>query len=48
MKHLVDAYVLSELTRSVPSPPVIRWSRDHGAEVAINPIILGESNVKFS
>ena len=42
MKHLVDANVLSEITRPFPEPRVIRWLRDHEAEVVVNPIALGE------
>ena len=42
MKHLVDANVLSEVTRPLPDPRVIRWLRDHEAEVVVNPIVLGE------
>lgn len=42
MKYLVDANVLSEVTRPLPEPRVIQWLRDHEAEVVVNPIILGE------
>jgi predicted nucleic acid-binding protein len=42
VKHLVDANVLSEVTRPTPEPRVIRWLCDHEAEIVVNPIILGE------
>lgn len=42
MKFLVDANVLSELSRASPSPEVIDWLRRHEAELAIDPFILGE------
>ena len=42
MKYLVDANVLSEVTRPLPEPRVIRWLRDHESDVVVNPIILGE------
>ena len=42
MTYLVDANVLSELTKPAPQPNVVRWLRDHEADIAIDPIILGE------
>ena len=42
MKFLVDANVLSEVTRPQASAPVIRWLRDHEADFVVNPIVLGE------
>jgi hypothetical protein len=40
--YLVDANVVSELTKPAPQPNVVRWLRDQEAEIAIDPIILGE------
>jgi toxin FitB len=40
--YLVDANVLSELTKPAPQPSVMRWLRDHEAEIAVDPVILGE------
>ena len=42
MKFLVDANVLSELSRASPSAEVIDWLRRHEADLAIDPVILGE------
>jgi predicted nucleic acid-binding protein len=42
VKYLVDANVLSEPTRSAPDLNVIEWLRRHEAELAVDPIILGE------
>lgn len=42
MKYLVDANVLSETTKPNPDADVVQWLRDHEAELAANPIILGE------
>lgn len=42
MKYLVDANVLSEGMRSQPSPEVVSWLARHEAQLAIDPIILGE------
>ena len=39
---LVDANVVSELSRSQPNARVISWMRQHERELAVNPIILGE------
>jgi toxin FitB len=42
MKYLVDANVLSELTKPSPAVKVLNWFMEHEAEVAVDPIILGE------
>lgn len=42
MKYLVDANVLSETTKPTPNADVVQWLRDHEAELAANPIVLGE------
>lgn len=42
MRYLVDANVLSESTRKVPHPRVISWLRRHEADLAVNPVVLGE------
>lgn len=42
MKFLVDANVLSELTRPRPQPRVVAWLRENESELAVNPVILGE------
>ena len=42
MKYLVDANVLSEVTRPAPDARVIHWLRSHEADVALTPIVLGE------
>jgi predicted nucleic acid-binding protein len=42
VRFLVDANVLSEPTKPVPSPRVVQWLREHEARLAINPIVLGE------
>lgn len=42
MRFLVDANVLSEPTRPTPDPGVIRWLREHEADLVVDPIILGE------
>ncbi|WP_165233795.1 PIN domain-containing protein [Aquisphaera insulae] len=42
MTYLVDANVLSEATRQMPEATVLRWLESHEAELAVNPIILGE------
>jgi predicted nucleic acid-binding protein len=39
---LVDANVLSEATRPDPNPKVLEWLAGHEAEIAVDPIILGE------
>jgi hypothetical protein len=42
VKYLVDANVLSEPTKPMPDPRVVEWLRAHEADIAVNPIILGE------
>ena len=42
MKYLVDANVLSEPTKPTPDPLVIDWLRAHEADIAVDPVILGE------
>jgi predicted nucleic acid-binding protein len=42
VKYLVDANVLSETTKPTPNADVVQWLRDHEAELAANPIVLGE------
>jgi predicted nucleic acid-binding protein len=42
VKYLVDANVLSEPTNPSPEPRVIEWLRAHEADIAIDPIVLGE------
>jgi predicted nucleic acid-binding protein len=40
--YLVDANVLSELTKPLPSDRVIDWLRWNETKLVVNPIILGE------
>jgi predicted nucleic acid-binding protein len=42
VKYLVDANVLSEPTKPSPDPRVIQWLRANEAEIAVDPVILGE------
>lgn len=42
MTYLVDANVLSELTKPAPHLRVVEWLRDNEREIAVDPIILGE------
>jgi predicted nucleic acid-binding protein len=42
LKYIVDANVLSELTRPAPNAAVVEWLRDHEGDIALTPIILGE------
>ena len=42
MTYLVDANVLSEATKPSPEPKVVEWLRANEAELAVDPIILGE------
>ena len=42
MKYLVDANVLSEVTRPHASANVIQWLQDHEANFVVNPVVLGE------
>jgi predicted nucleic acid-binding protein len=40
--HLVDANVLSEATKPDPDARVVEWLRGNEAEIAVDPIILGD------
>jgi hypothetical protein len=42
MKFLVDANVLSEVTRPEPFAKVVEWLRKHERDLAVTPIVLGE------
>ena len=42
MKYLVDANVLSEVTKPSPDQRVLDWLRAHEAEIVVDPVILGE------
>lgn len=42
MTFLVDANVLSELTRAEPSVKVVEWLSRHERELVVDPVILGE------
>src|SRR5262245_60995044 len=42
MTHLVDANVLSEPTKPVPSRKVIDWLTVHEGELVVDSIVLGE------
>lgn len=42
MRYLVDANVLSELTKSDRDEGVVNWLRFNEREIAVDPIILGE------
>jgi len=42
MTYLVDANVLSEATKASPELKVLEWLRANEAELAVDPIILGE------
>jgi predicted nucleic acid-binding protein len=42
VSYLVDANVLSEATKASPEPKVLEWLRANEAELAMDPIILGE------
>jgi predicted nucleic acid-binding protein len=42
MTFLVDANVLSEATKPEPAPQVLEWLAAHEAEIAVDPVILGE------
>ena len=42
MTYLVDANVLSEPTRKRPTERVVEWLRENEAELAVDPIIVGE------
>ncbi len=42
MTFLVDANVLSELTKPQPDPKVLAWLRRHESRIVVDPVILGE------
>jgi predicted nucleic acid-binding protein len=42
VKYLVDANVLSEPTKPSPNLRVVDWLRAHEADLAVDPVILGE------
>lgn len=42
MTYLVDANVLSEATKAAPAAKVVDWLTRHEAEIALDPIIVGE------
>lgn len=42
MTFLVDANVLSEATKPLPEPAVVRWLRSNEAELVVDPIVVGE------
>jgi hypothetical protein len=42
LSYLVDASVLSEVTRPSPNPSVLRWLKQNEREIAVDPVILGE------
>lgn len=42
MKYLVDANVLSEITRPEPCAAVVEWLRKHERDLIVTPIVLGE------
>jgi predicted nucleic acid-binding protein len=45
MTHLVDANVLSEPTKPVPSSKVIDWLTVHEGELVVDSIVLGELRI---
>lgn len=42
MIYLVDANVLCEPTKPEPDPKVVAWLRANEADLAVDPVILGE------
>ena len=42
MRFLVDANVLSEVTRAAPDQRVVEWLRHNERDLAVDPFILGE------
>jgi predicted nucleic acid-binding protein len=42
VKHLVDANVLSEVTKPDPDPRVVEWLRRNERSIVVDPIVLGE------
>jgi predicted nucleic acid-binding protein len=45
MTYLVDANVLSELTKRSPNPKVVSWLSTHEDEIAVDAVILGEIEI---
>ena len=45
MTYLVDANILSEVTKPSPDPRVVDWLRVNELQTVVDPIILGE--IKF-
>jgi predicted nucleic acid-binding protein len=41
-RYLVDANVLSQVSRPDPDDRVVTWLRDNEADIAVDPVILGE------
>jgi predicted nucleic acid-binding protein len=44
--YLVDANVLSEATRPTPNTRVVSWLRRNEADLAVDPIVVGEIRFK--
>lgn len=42
MRYLVDTCVLSESTRPAPNERALRWLVENQADLAVDPIVLGE------
>lgn len=42
MRYLVDADVLSELTKPAPDQRAVQWLYRNESELAVSPIVLGE------
>ena len=42
MIYLVDANIISEVTKPAPQPQVVEWIKLHEPDIAVDPIILGE------
>jgi len=42
VRYLVDANVLSEPTKPTPDRRVLEWLREHEADIAVDPVVLGE------
>src|SRR5215831_8227145 len=45
MNYLVDANVLSEMTKPSPDSKVVQWLTTHEASLVVDPIILGEVRI---
>ena len=41
--YLVDANVLSEVTKRTPDSRVVGWLRDNERRLAVDPVILGDA-----